>query len=374
MLAGHPRVGQAAEQPLAVVEALDLEALDGQARQVAVVAQRQHVAAATADTAVVDRLLAAADAGCGISRPDAVLEQRGADLQAVAGDQQVRQVDHAAATDRMDALGVQVAAAATDGRTVLHFVLLVDHRRSPGLGVVGEERQVRRRGPEHRQPRRPAGVGLGAIVMAEFGIVVDRRQVGPAVVAHAVEAHRWGDGQAAVGDRVLDVEALRVLLAGRHECRLQPAVVVARGLVDLARHVHEDVALVLVQRRAQGQLRAVALRYRNGWCCAVPGPCPGTRYASACHRWRAGRRRCPRDGRVARCGRRNSSVAGRSRGCPADGSCTCRSTWCRWYRGGPAGGSGPARSRSGRWSTGSAGSGSCWRRTASSASFSSAGR
>ena len=255
VLAGHPRVGQAAEQSLAVVEALDLEALDGQARQVAVVAQRQHVAAATADTAVVDRLLAAADAaGAEYLVLDAVLEQRGADLQAVAGDQQVRQVDHAAATDRMDALGVQVAAAAADGRAVLHFVLFVDHRRSPGLGVVGEERQVRRRGPEHRQPRRPAGVGLGAIVMAELGIVVDRRQVGLAVVAHAVEAHRWSDGQAAVGDRVLDVEALRVLLAGRHECRLQPAVVVARGLIGLARHVHEDVALVLVQRRAQGQL------------------------------------------------------------------------------------------------------------------------
>ena len=152
MTALGPGVGQAGKHPLAVVVALDLCAANGQAVQVAVVGQGQQDATVIADAAAILGLRLAGD-GAKFEDlvADAVTEQRCTHLQVVALANQVRQADHRPAAHTTHLFGIQITAAAAERGAALHFVLLIQHRRTPGFGVIDEQAQGRVDPPEHRQ-------------------------------------------------------------------------------------------------------------------------------------------------------------------------------------------------------------------------------
>ena len=254
MTALGPGVGQAGKHPLAVVVALDLRATNGQAVQVAVVGQGQQVAAVIADAAAILGLRLTGD-GAKLEDlvADAMTEQRCAHLQVVALADQVRQTDHRPAAHAAHLFCIQIPAAAAERGAALHFVLLIQHRRTPGFGVIDKQAQVRVDPPEHRQARRPAGVGHRTIIVIHIRVVVAHRQVALAAVGHMVVAQRRGNGDIAEGDRILQEQAAGFLLTGRHELRLIPAEVVVRVAVK-GRQVHQHVTGVQPPLDTGGQL------------------------------------------------------------------------------------------------------------------------
>ncbi|MCY1451595.1 hypothetical protein D9M71_684690 [compost metagenome] len=153
MAAGHPRVGHRTEQVGRVVEAFDLEALDGHALEVTVIGH-QAFTAGIGDAFALGQLCFAADAG-GLEDLvlDFIAKQRGADLHAVVGSENVGKVGNVTGSQGGDAFRVEVAAAGGATAQALDFVLFIQHRRAPGLAVIGKEGGVGGGFPEQRQAR-----------------------------------------------------------------------------------------------------------------------------------------------------------------------------------------------------------------------------
>ncbi|MNJ29697.1 hypothetical protein D3C77_242720 [compost metagenome] len=253
MAASDPRVRHRTEQVGGVVEAFDLEALDGDTLDIAVIGH-QAFAAGLGDALAADQLLGAADAG-GFENFvfDFVAKQGGADQHIVVVGEHIREGGDVTGAQGGDALWVEVAAGSSAAAEALDFVLLVEHRGAPGFAVVGEERCLFVGLPENRQAWRPAAVGLLAVVVTQRRVVVERCIVFLALVGDVVVAQGRGHGHLTEGDGVLDEVTLAVDATAGHEARLVVAVVVQGRVVFAARHPHLRVALVAAYLESSGE-------------------------------------------------------------------------------------------------------------------------